>query len=52
VEEPGQVGRNERRVVAGGVVGERLGDEDPGVVDQQVERAEGRARGVECARGG
>jgi hypothetical protein len=40
VKEPGQVYRRYRPVVVDGVVGERLADENAGVVDQAVNPAE------------
>ena len=40
VEEPGQVHRDHAGEVGLGVLGERLGDEHPGVVDQRVDPAE------------
>src|SRR5438270_4654278 len=39
-EEPGEVDRDDVGVVLGGVIGERLGDEDASVVDQRVDPAE------------
>ena len=41
-----------RAIVFGGVVGERLGDEDAGVVDQRVDAAEARDRLRDDALGG
>src|SRR3989442_919045 len=38
--EPGEVDRDDVGVVLGGVIGERLGDEDASVVDQRVDPAE------------
>ena len=40
LEEPAQVDPEDQVVVVGGVLGERLGDEDAGVVDQRVDPAE------------
>ena len=39
-EEPGEIDADHRCVVVGGVVGERLGDVDPGIVDEGVDAAE------------
>ena len=44
VEEPGEVDRRDRGVLIEGVVGERLADEESGVVDQRVDPTEP----VEC----
>ena len=43
-EEPGEVDPDDQGVVVGGVVGERLGDEHAGVVDQGVDAAEALQR--------
>ncbi len=40
VEEAVQIGRQHRGIVLVGVVGERLGDEDAGIVDQRVDLTE------------
>ena len=40
MEEAAEIDRNDRREILGGIVGERLGDEDAGIVDQRVDAAE------------
>jgi hypothetical protein len=40
VEKPGEIHRGDELVVRRGVLGERLGDEDAGIVDQRVDPAE------------
>ena len=39
-EEAAEVERQNRSVIVVGIVGERLGDEDAGIVDQRVDAAE------------
>src|ERR1700733_12470016 len=51
-EEPAQVDPGEQGVVRGGVVGERLGDEHAGVVDQRVDAAEPLQRTLDDPVGG
>ena len=51
-EEPGQVDPDDRRVVGGGVVGERLGDEHARVVDQGVDAAEASQGCIDDPLGG
>ena len=52
VEETGQVHRGDRGEVVGRVLGERLADEDPGVVDQAVDPSEPVERLLHHALGG
>jgi hypothetical protein len=52
VEEPGEIHGGDRGIVVWRVVGERLADEDPGVIDQAVDPPEPIERPLHHALGG
>jgi hypothetical protein len=51
VQEALEVGRHQRLEVVGRVFGERLGEEDAGIVDQDVDRPEARQGRLDDIRG-
>jgi hypothetical protein len=51
MQKPFEIRRREAMVVLDRVVDEGLGEEDPGIVDQSVDRAEPRKRGFDNGLG-
>jgi hypothetical protein len=51
MQKPLEIRRREATVILDRVVDERLGEEDPGIVDQSVDRAEPRKRRFDDAFG-
>jgi hypothetical protein len=51
MQKPFEIRRREATVILDGVVDEWLGEENPGVVDQSIDRAEPRKRGFDNGLG-